>query len=139
MFLDLDGFKRVNDNFGHDVGDELLRAVAQKFQGLVRQSDTVARLGGEEFVIVLDNPTSQEEVANIADRIVALVNEPMEFRGKAVQVGTSIGIAMYPADGHTPAMLIRNADTAMYAAKDGGKNTSLFFASTMAARADRNL
>jgi diguanylate cyclase (GGDEF)-like protein/PAS domain S-box-containing protein len=127
MFLDLDRFKFVNDSFGHDVGDDLLKAVAQKLLALVRQSDTVARLGGDEFVIVLNNPESQAEVTHIADRVVTVINEPMEFCGKTAQVGTSIGIAMYPTNGDTPAELIKSADTAMYAAKAAGKNTHRFF------------
>ena len=136
MFLDLDGFKFVNDNFGHDIGDDLLKAVSQKLQSLVRHSDTVARLGGDEFVILLDNPTNMTEVEFIAKRIIAKVNEPMELRGKVVQVGTSIGISLYPTDGDTSAQLIKNADTAMYAAKTSGKNTYLFFNSTMAVHAE---
>jgi diguanylate cyclase (GGDEF)-like protein/PAS domain S-box-containing protein len=126
MFQDLDRFKCVNDNFGHDVGDELLKVVAEKLLRQVRQSDTVARLGGDEFVIVLDNPANLDEVAQIATRIIASINEPMEFRGKTVEIGTSIGIAVYPEDGDTPGQLIRNADRAMYAAKEAGKNTYRF-------------
>ena len=133
MFLDLDRFKLVNDTLGHEIGDELLKAVAQKLRALVRQTDTVARLGGDEFVIMLDNPANRDEVANIASRIIATVNDPMELRGKSAQVGTSIGIAMYPNDGHSPADLIKNADTAMYRAKNAGKNTYRFFDSEMAA------
>ena len=131
MFLDLDRFKFVNDNLGHEIGDDLLKAVAQKLQAQVRHSDTVARLGGDEFVVLLDNPANEGEVADIARRFVATINEPMEFRGKVAQVGTSIGIALYPADGQTPAQLIKSADTAMYAAKDAGKNTCRFFQPTM--------
>lgn len=130
MFLDLDRFKYVNDTFGHNVGDDLLKVVAQRLLTLVRQSDTVARLGGDEFVIQLRNPANRDEVAHIAHRIISVINEPMEFLGKAVQVGTSIGIAMFPADGHTPADLIKNADAAMYAAKGAGKNTFRFFEQT---------
>jgi diguanylate cyclase (GGDEF)-like protein/PAS domain S-box-containing protein len=133
MFLDLDRFKFVNDNFGHNVGDDLLRAVAQKLLTLVRQSDTVARLGGDEFVIQLRNPANKAEIADIAHRIISVINEPMEFRGNAVQVGTSIGIAIFPADGHTAVDLIKNADAAMYAAKDAGKNTFRFYEPTAAA------
>ncbi len=131
MFLDLDRFKFVNDTFGHAVGDALLKAVAQRLLALVRQSDTVARLGGDEFVIKLDNPASKEEVAVIAARAISAINAPMEIGGKTVQVGTSIGIAVYPADGHTPIELIENADAAMYAAKDAGKNTFRFYAPAM--------
>lgn len=136
MFLDLDRFKFVNDNFGHNVGDDLLRVVAQRLQTLVRQSDTVARLGGDEFVIKIYNPANKTEVADIASRIISIINEPMEFRGKVVQVGTSIGIAMFPADGNMPVDLIKNADTAMYAAKNAGKNTFRFFEPTMTAHAE---
>ncbi len=127
MFLDLDGFKFVNDNFGHEVGDDLLIAVAQKLKALVRESDTVARLGGDEFIIMLDNPANRNEVAQICNRIIAAINVPMVFRGKTAQVGTSIGIAMYPADAASAAQLIKSADSAMYEAKNAGKNTFRFF------------
>jgi diguanylate cyclase (GGDEF)-like protein/PAS domain S-box-containing protein len=132
IFLDLDRFKSVNDTLGHDVGDDLLKEVAQKLTSLVRQSDTVARLGGDEFVVVLDNPANKDEVAQIAGRIVTTINVPMEFRGKLAQVGTSIGIAMHPADGNTTAELLKSADSAMYAAKHAGKNTFRFFDGAMA-------
>jgi diguanylate cyclase (GGDEF)-like protein/PAS domain S-box-containing protein len=126
MFQDLDRFKDVNDSLGHDVGDELLKIVAGKLLSQVRQSDTVARLGGDEFIVVLDNPASREEVAQVAARIVASLNEPMEFKGRKVEIGTSIGIAVYPDDGDTPGQLIQSADRAMYAAKNAGKNTYRF-------------
>ena len=128
LFLDLDRFKAVNDTLGHAVGDDLLVAVAQKLQALVRQSDTVARLGGDEFVIMLDNPAHQDEVVHIANRIIAVISEPMAFNGQTAQVGTSIGIAMFPADGATAAELIKSADTALYQAKQAGRNTYRFFA-----------
>lgn len=127
MFLDLDRFKFVNDTFGHNVGDDLLQSVAQKLLAQVRQSDTVARLGGDEFVIQLRDPASKDELAQIAERIIFVINEPMEFCGHKVQIGASIGIAMFPSDGNDSIKLIQNADTAMYAAKDGGKNTFRFF------------
>ena len=127
LFLDLDRFKFVNDTLGHGIGDELLQAVAQKLQALVRLSDTVARLGGDEFIVLLDNPASQDEVTHIARRIIDTLNEPMTFRGQVTQIGTSIGIAMHPVDGETADQLIKNADTAMYAAKAAGKNTFRFF------------
>lgn len=127
MFLDLDGFKFVNDSFGHNVGDDLLKAVAQRLLAEVRQSDIVARLGGDEFVIQLRNPANTDEVVHIAKRIVAIVNEPMDIRGNAVRVGVSIGIALFPDDGDTSVDLMKNADTAMYAAKEAGKNSFCFF------------
>jgi diguanylate cyclase (GGDEF)-like protein len=127
MFLDLDQFKFVNDTFGHNVGDDLLKTVAQRLLAQVRQSDTVARLGGDEFVIQLRNPTSKDEVAQIAERIISAIKQPMQCRGQKVQVGASIGIAMFPLDGNGSIELMQNADTAMYAAKSAGKNTFRFF------------
>jgi diguanylate cyclase (GGDEF)-like protein/PAS domain S-box-containing protein len=123
LFLDLDGFKRVNDTLGHAIGDELLKAVAYKLQDLVRQTDTVARLGGDEFVVLLDSPENQVEVENIANRIIASINEPMELNGVVAKVGTSIGIAMYPEHGECASDLLKSADAAMYRAKQEGKNT----------------
>lgn len=127
MFLDLDQFKFINDRLGHDVGDDVLIAVAHKLEALVRQSDTVARLGGDEFVILLDSPEAGDDVMQVANRIIASINEPMQLRGNTAQVGTSIGIAMFPADGETAAQLLKNADSAMYASKNAGKNIYSFF------------
>lgn len=127
MFLDLDRFKVVNDTLGHTVGDDLLIALGNKLQQLVRQADTVARLGGDEFVIKLDNPSNRAEVAHIAERVIATINEPLNIQGQQVQVGTSIGIAMYPGNGKTAAELIKNADIAMYEAKRAGRNGYRFF------------
>lgn len=136
LFLDLDGFKFVNDQFGHEVGDELLRVVAQRLLALVRQSDTVARLGGDEFVIALNNPANRDEVALIARHLVDSLAEPVHLHGHLIQVGCSIGVAMFPADALTPADLIKKADAAMYGAKAAGKNTWRFFDATMAAPSD---
>lgn len=131
LFLDLDGFKTVNDTLGHVVGDDVLKAVAQKIRALIRQTDTVARLGGDEFVILLDNPMNRDKVAQIAGLIIAAINEPGIFRGTTTRLGASVGIAMFPIDGTTPADLISSADTAMYAAKIGGKNACRFFDAAM--------
>ena len=127
LFLDLDGFKRVNDTFGHGIGDEVLKLVAGKLQALVRKSDVVARVGGDEFVILLDNPAGQDEVAHVASRIIETLNEPMDILGQVARIGTSVGIAMHPTDGASAAQLVTDADTAMYAAKAAGKNTYRFF------------
>lgn len=127
MFLDLDRFKAVNDTLGHAIGDDLLIEVAQKLQALVRKADTVARLGGDEFVILLENPANKTEVEHIAHRIISVINEPFELQGKMAHVGTSVGIAMYPADGASATDLIKSADTAMYEAKKSGRNTFRFF------------
>ena len=126
MFLDLDRFKDVNDTLGHSAGDALLQAVVHKLQTQVRKSDTVARVGGDEFVILLGAPATQDEIARIASQLIAVANEPLELRGQTAQVGLSIGIAVYPQDGQTPSNLVKSADSAMYAAKKAGKNTYRF-------------
>jgi diguanylate cyclase (GGDEF)-like protein/PAS domain S-box-containing protein len=126
MFLDLDGFKAVNDTLGHETGDDLLVMVARTLVAQVRSADTVARLGGDEFIVMLHNPASSDEVAHIAERIVKAVNLPMHFDRASASVGVSIGIAMYALDGTTPAQLLKSADGAMYLAKAAGKNTFRF-------------
>lgn len=127
MFIDLDGFKLVNDQFGHNVGDDLLKEIAKRLLSLVRESDTVARVGGDEFIIVLNNPQGNDEITYIANRVVSMINEPMEIHGEVFHVGASVGIAIFPTDASTSADLIKNADTAMYAAKESGRNKIHFF------------
>ena len=136
MFLDLDRFKAVNDTLGHAIGDELLVVVAQRLQALVRQSDTVARIGGDEFVIKLDHPANHAEVLHVAARVIAILNERIEIKGHALQVGVSIGIAMYPEHGATAGELNRHADAAMYAAKRSGRNAYRVFSTDLAATAE---
>jgi diguanylate cyclase (GGDEF)-like protein/PAS domain S-box-containing protein len=126
MFLDLDGFKLVNDTLGHEIGDQVLKTVSTRLVGLVRPSDTVARLGGDEFVILLDNPESRDNVAVIASRVIDEVNAPMHLDGKVAHVGTSIGIAFKTNDAAPAVDLLKNADAAMYEAKAAGKNTYRF-------------
>lgn len=130
MFLDLDGFKLVNDRFGHNVGDYLLKEVAKRLKALVRESDTVARLGGDEFMFILSNSQGKEEILDIAKRVIHSINEPIEVCGEVLHIGASIGISMYPTDGQTATDLIKNADTAMYAAKNQGRNNIHFFTAT---------
>ena len=127
LFLDLDGFKLVNDQYGHNVGDELLKEVAKRLLGLVRQSDIVARLGGDEFIVVLNNPKGIEKITSIATSVVSSINEPMEILGEVHRVGASVGIALFPADASTCVDLIKNADTAMYVAKGSGRNKISFY------------
>lgn len=126
MFLDLDGFKKVNDCLGHEAGDQVLKTVAARLQDLLRATDTVARLGGDEFVIVLDNPESRDSIAAVAARVIEVVNAPMDCSGKTAHVGTSIGIAVSDNDGRASGDLLKAADTAMYAAKAAGKNVFRF-------------
>ncbi|MBY0464354.1 MAG: diguanylate cyclase, partial [Burkholderiales bacterium] len=127
MFLDLDGFKRVNDTWGHDMGDHVLTTIAKRLQGLLRPSDTVARLGGDEFVVLLDNPVNRESIGQVAARVIREVNEPVSLDGKDAHVGTSVGIAQFKNMADTPAeVLLRLADEAMYTSKTAGKNTYTF-------------
>jgi len=126
MFLDLDGFKKVNDTLGHSIGDEVLKTVATRLSGLLRNSDTVARLGGDEFVVLLDNPENSEVIAQIGARVISVVNEPMHFDDAEAHVGTSIGIAVFKDSACSPESLLKRADEAMYAAKAAGKNVYRF-------------
>ena len=126
MFLDLDGFKQVNDQLGHDSGDLLLKQVAERLKTCVRQTDTVARLGGDEFTIVL-SIRDRNDAVQVAEKVLRVLSQPYDLNGKvADQVGTSIGIALYPADGSQAADLMKKADAAMYAAKQAGKRTYRF-------------
>lgn len=126
MFLDLDGFKKVNDTLGHAIGDEVLKTVATRLSGLLRSTDTVARLGGDEFVILLDNPENDEAIAQIGARVISIVNEPMRFDNAEAHIGTSIGIAVFKDSACSPEALLKKADEAMYAAKAAGKNVYRF-------------
>ena len=127
MFIDLDRFKVINDSLGHDVGDSLLVEVTGRLKSCMRRSDTIARLGGDEFVVILTDFAGSSEVADVAEKIVASVLEPLDLKGHEIHVGASIGIAMYPQDGADVTTLMKGADTAMYRAKDAGRNTFRFF------------
>ncbi|HYD94602.1 MAG TPA: EAL domain-containing protein [Noviherbaspirillum sp.] len=139
MMVDLDRFKNVNDSFGHDQGDELLRAVATRLQEIVRGTDTVARLGGDEFVLLLRHPGAPEEIAAIAARVIDTIGAPIELAGLSLRVGASVGIAIYPADGADAASLLKSADTAMYDAKANGKGVFRFFSAALTDRAQARL
>lgn len=127
MFIDLDRFKQVNDKLGHHVGDLLLQSVAQRIKDCVRESDTVARLAGDEFTVLLPHIEKREDAAAVAEKIVAALTEPFLLDGHEVRSGGSIGIAIYPADADSDEALVQCADTAMYAAKQKGRNTYCFF------------
>jgi diguanylate cyclase (GGDEF)-like protein len=121
LFLDLDGFKDVNDRFGHDIGNDLLVAVATRLRSCVRPGDVVARMGGDEFTILLTRLESPAPAVEVAERICAVLTEPFELAGAEVRISTSIGIAITAADNADPADLVRRADVAMYRAKSQGK------------------
>ena len=127
LLMDLDRFKDINDSMGHSTGDRLLQLVAVRLNGAVRRRDTVARLGGDEFVVVMDGPTSAEASARVAGHILDLFAEPFMLDGHSLHVGLSIGLAMFPAHGETPEDLLKNADLAMYRAKERGRNVFDFF------------
>jgi len=138
MFLDLDHFKKINDTHGHATGDQLLVAVADRLRDLLREVDTIARLGGDEFIVVTGGNVTPAEASQIAVRIVAALAEPFQLAGKTIHSGTSVGVAMFPPDGHDSATLLRHADTAMYAAKSQGRGNFQFFEAAMnAATHDR--
>ncbi|HWW62728.1 MAG TPA: PAS domain S-box protein, partial [Thermoanaerobaculia bacterium] len=122
MFLDLDQFKLVNDTLGHTVGDRLLQAIGARLVGCVRLEDTVARMGGDEFTILLSDINDRKSVAIVAQKILEAVREPVDIDEHELFVTTSIGIANFPEDGHDAEMLLKNADRAMYRAKDAGRN-----------------
>jgi diguanylate cyclase (GGDEF)-like protein len=119
MFVDLDRFKAVNDDLGHDAGDELLRRVAERITSVVRPSDTVARVGGDEFIVLLDQVTDRAEIDAIAARMVAAVGEPVEVNGRLARVGASVGVSL-GAVGDRSDDVLRAADAAMYQAKRAG-------------------
>lgn len=126
LFIDLDGFKSVNDTYGHDVGDELLIQVAKKLAQCVRKSDTIVRFGGDEFVLLLTGLHNQEEAAFIAEKVLKFVQQPFQLSIAEASIGCSIGIAMYPDDAKTDTDLLKEADRLMYAVKAAGKNHYMF-------------
>lgn len=131
MFLDLDHFKNINDTLGHDVGDMLLKGVAERLQQCIRKSDTVARLGGDEFAIVLDEIMKAEDAGLVAEKVITSLGPPFQLNGHEVFASTSIGIAIYPVSGADSITLTKNADIAMYQAKQEGRNNYRFFTETM--------
>ncbi len=139
MFVDLDGFKLVNDNLGHQAGDQLLRGVADRIKECIRESDTVARMGGDEFTVILTHVASSHNVVTVARKILDRVYEPLLLDGRELFISSSIGIAMFPEDAHDLEGLMQGADTALYKAKDLGKNGYQFFSREMNRRAIQRL
>ncbi|MDF3838822.1 EAL domain-containing protein [Cupriavidus basilensis] len=138
MFMDLDGFKAVNDAYGHPIGDRLLVEVAQRIGASVRSQDTIARLGGDEFVL-LASVAEPADAATLAEKVLSAVREPFLVAGRELRVSTSIGIAIYPGDGELQHDLMANADAAMYHAKALGRNTICFFEGSMNANVHEQL
>jgi len=139
FFLDLDHFKHINDSLGHKAGDLLLCEVASRLKKCVREGDTVARLGGDEFTIILEEVRSAQYVAKVAEKVLAAVSRLYLLETTEVSVSPSIGISLYPADGRDVDLLLRNADAAMYHAKNNGRNNFQFYSSEMNAQAAQRL
>lgn len=135
LFVDLDRFKIVNDTLGHEYGDQLLLEAAKRLQQCVREEDTVARIGGDEFLVLLGNQHSSADATVVASKIIAAIDQPFFVDSRELSVTASIGLTMYPDDGATPLELLRNADAAMHMAKQQGQNTYHFFTPEMNQRA----
>ena len=126
MLMDLDRFKAVNDTLGHDAGDQLLKAVADRFRSCVREVDTVARMGGDEFIVILEGVSSERDITTVAQRITEAIAEPFLIGDQQVLVGVSIGITVYPQDDQPIDELLKHADASMYRAKQQGGNSFQF-------------
>ena len=122
VYLDLDGFKEINNTLGHGAGDALLKMVAARLLATVREEDTVARLGGDEFIIVLSQPSSTNGAGKVASKVIAALSQPYRIEGQTVSITTSAGIGIYPGHGEDGDTLMKSADAALYEAKRAGKN-----------------
>ena len=139
MFIDVDHFKTINDTLGHTAGDELLLEMSRRLRVCIRDDDTVARLGGDEFTIILSELAHAEDAVSVAQKVLEAVQVPLVISGMPIEVSASIGIALYPVDGHDPETLLRNADSAMYRAKESGRNNYQLCTEDMKARAMERL
>ena len=139
FFLDLDRFKQVNDSLGHKAGDQLLCEVATRLKTCIREGDTVARLGGDEFTVILEDVSSARHVGGVANKVLHTIAEPYLIDGTEVSISPSIGISLYPADGRDVELLVKNADAAMYHAKNSGRNNFQFYSGEMNAQSAKRL
>ena len=139
MMLDLDHFKNVNDTFGHECGDKLLILVAQRLRECIRKEDTLARMGGDEFTFLLSLVDDIKDVARVAEKILASFAHPVTIDGKDLFITPSIGISLFPSDGKDAETLLKNADAAMYRAKEGGRNAYQFYTADMNAQAQERM
>ena len=139
LFIDLDNFKTINDSLGHYAGDQLLKRLAQRLQACLRSVDLVGRLGGDEFLVIISGLERTEDVIPIAEKIAECISEPFALEGQTLSVSGSIGISMYPRDGDSTDILIRNADAAMYLAKERGRSNFQFFMPSLTKSAANSL
>lgn len=135
LFVDLDRFKPINDSLGHEIGDRLLQVVAERMQAAIRSVDTVSRVGGDEFVVLLSDIESAEDAARVAEKLIFTLSQPYHIEGHELSLTASVGICIYPDNGTEPSTLIRNADASMYTAKQSGRNRYQFYSEDMTARA----
>lgn len=139
LFLDLDGFKTINDTLGHVSGDLLLKTAAERIRGAIRRSDTAARLGGDEFVVLMQDIDGAEDAARLAEKLLGVIGLPVALTGHRIEVSTSVGVSLYPEDGGDRHALVKAADAAMYAAKAQGRNRYAFYTEALSARAAERL
>ncbi|HEY8909731.1 MAG TPA: EAL domain-containing protein [Desulfosporosinus sp.] len=139
MFLDLDRFKLINDTMGHNLGDQLLNDVAERIRQTLREGDTIARLGGDEFLVLLPEFMDDQVVVDVSERILGVFSQPIMLDGNEVYMSTSIGISLYPSDGSDMETLLKQADTAMYHAKEQGRNNCQFFTAGLNIKANERL
>jgi diguanylate cyclase (GGDEF)-like protein len=135
FFIDLDHFKQINDTLGHEMGDEVLKFFAKRLNDSVRTEDTIARIGGDEFMVIMESLQTPEAISVVANKIVSIVKEPIVLGEETLHLGTSIGISVYPQNGETAEVLLKNADTAMYKAKNEGRDNYQFYTPEMKALA----
>ena len=139
LFLDLDGFKHINDSLGHPSGDQILQLTAERLKAQVREEDTVARLGGDEFILLLEEITGPQGVGVVAEKVLESFKTPFELNGHTLHVTPSIGISLSPEDGKDVTTLVKNADSAMYRAKDKGRNTYQFYTKEFSDKASERI
>jgi diguanylate cyclase (GGDEF)-like protein len=139
LFIDLDRFKPVNDTHGHKVGDDLLRAVARRLTASVREADTVGRLGGDEFGILVQKVATEDDMAVVARKVVAALSKPFSVQGLILMIGASVGVTMVPEENDTYDVVLSRADIAMYEAKAKGRSRFQFFADSDSSRALKEL
>jgi len=133
LFIDLDRFKIINDSLGHEAGDELLKVMALRLRETLRSSDVVARLGGDEFVLLVEELANPQVAATVARNVLSAILKPVEILGQECRVTASIGISVYPEDAQDAKTLMKNADMAMYLAKEEGKNNYQFYSPDISA------